>query len=401
MGNLGDIFGQNFKAPTSEHVAPVEQQFEDAIHKCGLEIPSEIVADSDLHRFRSRADKGSRNRDGWYVLYNTAHPVGVFGCWSSGIVEKFVADTGKEISSAERMKHVEMIKRAKEKANIERKKKHENAATAVAEIWEGMSLANAEHPYLKKKGVGPHGAKVTGDGRLAVPAYTPEGAIATMQYIDAEGGKIFHSNGKAQGSFWAIGNPVSAPLVYIAEGFATAATVYEETGCPCIIAFNCGNMKAVSDAVHSFLKPNKAVLVADNDASEVGITKATEAGVEYGYQVVMPPELGDVNDYRAAGGDVKLLLKPKADDWLVSADDFCSQPAPIKWLVKGWLQQEALIMIHGPSGSGKTFLVLDMAARVAAGIEEWNGHKVKAGNVVYLAGEGHHGLRARLAGWKQ
>jgi hypothetical protein len=42
-----------------------------------------------------------------------------------------------------------------------------------------------------------------------------------------------------------------------------------------------------------------------------------------------------------------------------------------------------------------------MAMRVACGIDEWDGHKVKNGNVVYLAGEGHHGLRSRFAGWKQ
>jgi len=42
-----------------------------------------------------------------------------------------------------------------------------------------------------------------------------------------------------------------------------------------------------------------------------------------------------------------------------------------------------------------------MALRIASGIDNWDGHKVKKGNVVYLAGEGHHGLRSRFAGWKQ
>jgi hypothetical protein len=37
---------------------------------------------------------------------------------------------------------------------------------------------------------------------------------------------------------------------------------------------------------------------------------------------------------------------------------------------------------------------------MASGTFDWLGHKVKPGNVVYLAGEGHHGLRGRVAAWK-
>jgi len=57
-------------------------------------------------------------------------------------------------------------------------------------------------------------------------------------------------------------------------------------------------------------------------------------------------------------------------------------------------------MVHGPSGGGKTFVVLDWCLSMASGKTEWAGHKVKHGAVVYLAGEGHHGLRSRVAAWK-
>ena len=96
-----------------------------------------------------------------------------------------------------------------------------------------------------------------------------------------------------------------------------------------------------------------------------------------------------------------LFEQETAQAWLIPADDFASKPAPISWLVKGWWQADALIMVHGPSGGGKTFAVLDWALRMAAGLEDWNGCKVRPGPVVYLAGEGHHGLRGRVAAWKQ
>lgn len=87
------------------------------------------------------------------------------------------------------------------------------------------------------------------------------------------------------------------------------------------------------------------------------------------------------------------------EGWLIPAWEFASVPQAIRWSIKGWMPQEALIMVHGPSGSGKTFVVLDMVLHIAAANDNWCGFKVNAGPVVYLAGEGHQGLRARIAAW--
>ena len=117
--------------------------------------------------------------------------------------------------------------------------------------------------------------------------------------------------------------------------------------------------------------------------------------------MILPPVTGDINDYRAGGGDVASLITPrKNESWLVSGADFCKKPDPIKWLIKGWIQQNALCMIHGPSGSGKTFLALDMILSIATG-KQWKGRRTKQAKVIYLAGEGQHGLKGRLAGWSQ
>lgn len=86
--------------------------------------------------------------------------------------------------------------------------------------------------------------------------------------------------------------------------------------------------------------------------------------------------------------------------WLVPFDELISKPAPVEWLVKRWLQARSLMMVHGPSGSGKTFVVLHWALSIASGMSEWMGHRIKPGPVVYLAGEGHTGLRGRVAAWR-
>jgi hypothetical protein len=142
------------------------------------------------------------------------------------------------------------------------------------------------------------------------------------------------------------------------------------------------------------------VVVGDNDESGVGQKCAQEAATKASARLVIPPEQGDVNDYVAAGLDLGALLSPPKTGWVKRIADFASAPAPISWLVKRWLQSQALIMVHGPSGGGKTFVVLDWCLRMAAGFSDWAGVKVSPGCVVYLAGEGHHGLRGRIAAWK-
>jgi hypothetical protein len=106
----------------------------------------------------------------------------------------------------------------------------------------------------------------------------------------------------------------------------------------------------------------------------------------------------------AAIGDAAaeaLSIKPPPSDYhLEQASGWLAQPALPSWLIKGWLPDSGLAMLFGPSGAGKTFAALSMAACIASG-KAWHGHKVAQGAVIYLAGEGHYGLRMRVAAWAQ
>jgi hypothetical protein len=236
-----------------------------------------------------------------------------------------------------------------------------------------------------------------------VPLYSKEGKLSSLQYIAHDGVKMYHSGAQSGGNFWMLGTMDEPGPLYVAEGFATAATIHEVTKRPCVIAYSANNLPPVVGTLRELYgDAQDVVIVADNDKSGTGINHANQASAKHGARVVMPPELGDANDYAQAGGDLLALLVPTgvADEWLVPADSFSEQPAPISWLVKRWLQDNALIMVHGPSGGGKTFVVLDWCLRIASRTPEWCGQRVKPGTVVYLAGEGHHGLRGRIAAWK-
>ena len=400
MVDLTNILGGPWVAPAT---LPPEDQLRDAIIGSGMTPPREILLDGKLHRFSSgtKGSPGHTDKPGWYIAFGDGIPAGRFGCWRAGIEFPWRADIGRKLSQPEEMAHARRLSEAKILRDAETARKQEVAASTIEKIWVDCGPASPDHPYLARKGIKTHGARVTGDGRLIVPLFDHDGVLSSLQYIAADGGKLYHSGAQTGSRFWQIGTMDEPGTLYVAEGFATAATVSEETGRPCVIAYSASNIVPVTGLLREMYGATQdIVIVADHDASGVGQRYAEQASAKHGARMVMPPEPGDANDYKQAGHDLAALLSPPKDDWLIPADDFCAQPAPISWLVKRWLQDKALIMVHGPSGGGKTFVVLDWCLRMSAGVQEWSGLKVRPGTVVYLAGEGHHGLRGRVAAWK-
>lgn len=396
MADLTNILNGPWEVPRPEEIAP-EFQMMYAIDASGLEPPDNVIIDGAIHRFNP--DGKPRNKSGWYIAYPDGVVAGAFGDWKSGVHQRWCADIGRELTLNEKVQRDKRYDEAREAREAERSRLAEVVAETVGSIWESCAPASEEHPYLKKKGVLPHGARVSGDGRLVLPLYDEKDNLVTLQYIDPQGGKMYHKGGPTSGKYWTIGDP--GKTIYLAEGFATGASIHEVTRQGVVIAYSANNLFNVAGLIREKYGPeHNVVIVADNDESGTGIREAEKAGNRWGMRIVMPPELGDANDYVQEGHDLLALLNPKSDGWLIQADEFCENPSPIRWLVKNWVQGQALQMVHGPSGCGKTFLVLDWCLRIAAGLPEWNGHRVREGSVVYLAGEGHYGLRGRVKAWK-
>jgi len=404
MADLTHIFGGPWSPPPlppEKRIDPPETQLRDAMIRAGLHAPDQIILDGNLHRFASgtKGRPGHGDKSGWYVAYGDGVPAGAFGCWRSGIEVTWKADVGRQLTMQEHLAQLKRLEEAKRRRDAERQKAQEVAANSVDIIWSNGVGAAPDHPYLQRKGIGAHGARVTGDGRLMVPLFNADGRLCSLQYIDADGEKRYHAGGETGGAYWWIGAMEEGRTVYLAEGFATAATIHEVTGQPVVVAYSASNLVPVAGMLREQVKA-PIVIVADHDASGVGQRYAEQASAKHGVRFVVPPMQGDANDYRAAGHDLAALLAPPATDWLIPADTFSEAPAPLRWQIKRWIQAEALIMVHGPSGGGKTFLVLDWVCSMAGQLPEWFGHKIHPGPVVYLAGEGHHGLRGRVAAWK-
>jgi hypothetical protein len=195
--------------------------------------------------------------------------------------------------------------------------------------------------------------------------------------------------------------------IYIAEGFATAATIHEVTGRPCIVAYSASNLVPVTGEIRErFGIAQTIVIVADNDRSGTGQKYADQASAKYGAQVIMPPEPGDANDYVQAGHDLKALLYQASSEnpleklKVVFGDQLGDAYEPPDELVEGLLTLCSLTVLYGDSNSGKTFFALSLATAVATG-EPCYGRRVDAGLVLYLASEAPGSIRARMQALKK
>lgn len=70
-----------------------------------------------------------------------------------------------------------------------------------------------------------------------------------------------------------------------------------------------------------------------------------------------------------------------------------------EYLIKPYLERDAVHVLFGDSDTLKSFIAIDMGCHVAAGLTYY-GHRCKAGAVFYLCGEGRGGIARRLAAWK-
>lgn len=377
---------------TRAEAAP-EDQFRQAIAAEGLTPPRVIVLDGALHRFASgEKDRNDRDGAGWYIGWSDGVPAGSFGCWREGITKQWTA-SGRLMSSAEHNLFRQRMLDARAKRDAAHAEVRREAAAAASRIWESSQPAPPDHPYLARKGIQPHCAKVDSRGHLVLPLYDAAGSLSTVQRIAPDGGKLYLAGGATRGCFATIGTPDPAGPLYIAEGFATAATVYEVTGCACFVAYSAGNLPPVAASLRQRYGPAALlVVVADNDASGTGEKKAKQAAADSGVRVVMPPEPGDANDYRDAGGDLAALLASvevmQSRLRVLDFDELLNLDVPPReMMLSPWLPTQGIVMVYAARGAGKTHFALGTAYAVATGGGYLNFEAPKPRRVLYVDGE--------------
>jgi phage/plasmid primase-like uncharacterized protein len=193
---------------------------------------------------------------------------------------------------------------------------------------DSYQVADPEHEYLRSKQVLAFaGLLQSPNGSLAVPAHDAEGQLWSVQYINTDGTKRFARDSRKEGCFHVLGvdcrtftdegdrrqNGVGptqierAKAIVIAEGYATAATLQElyagkqpsggERDVEFIVAFDSGNVPAVTQAIRERYPDKAIVIAADNDIKQErnprirknpGLEKATEAAKMANAELLVP-----------------------------------------------------------------------------------------------------------------
>ena len=303
----------------------------------------QIVADGKLQRFQVDGHaRGSVN--GWYVLHGDNLPAGAFGDWKTGKGGKWCAKGTSEFSAEERSQYTARMDAIRATQEAERERSQAEARQAAGKVWDNAPEAKQDHPYLARKVVPPLGIREESDGRLLVPLRDASGTLHSLQRIRPDGEKRFFPGGRVKGCFHTIQGDTKT--VYVAEGYATGATVHEATGATALCAMACGNLKAVAATAASLFPLAVRVIAADNDPrteGNPGLTKGREAARATGAGLAFPrfdndEEGSDFNDLHASRGAaaVAIDLANVENQWPelgnLQAEDTPMDPFPVDCL---------------------------------------------------------------------
>lgn len=381
-----------------------DEQLRERMMVNGIPAPNHFVWDGQFHRFPT---KDGNDDAGWYILYDVGDiQCGAFGDWRQLGNYGFHADVGRPLSEYEKTMAQLRMEEAKKRAEEEVRKKNNEAAILCKKIWDRSPPASEEHPYLMAKGIHPHIARIYNDGSLIVPLYNIEGELTSIQYIPQEGNKKFHPGAKVSGSFCTLG--VIDNRVFIVEGFATGATVFEETGVATVVAFSANALEPITGIIRSKYPAAIIVIIADNDSKGIGQNAANHAASRHGASVIVSPSSGekgtDVNDYKLSGGDVKSLIMPEMEMMkkmqVIFGDQLSTEFEAPDEIIQGLIVSKAMTVLYGDSNSGKTFFALSLAMAVAEGVPCY-GRAVDPGIVLYLATEAPGSIRSRMQALKR
>lgn len=286
---------------------------------------------------KSEFDEGGRSLwDDWGSLYPKWNQREANAQWKSfkhghihiGTLFHMAKDNGFTFSqnyrapSAEEMAHREAVWAAKREVQAAWDTAAKQHAERTANtVWNSRNTrpADAAFPYLQNKGIADPAVlshvrinTYNGKEQLVIPMYDRPNHIINRQAIDTQGGKFFLPGGEVAGAYGKIAAPNAdwTGGVYLAEGFATAASIHTATGKPVVIAFNAGNLPKVAAKMAAMLPDNTPIYIAaDNDASQTGIKKAAEAAQVLGSRarVVMPEfDEGDIARFQQKHGQDSL-----------------------------------------------------------------------------------------------
>lgn len=190
----------------------------------------------------------------------------------------------------------------------EKRERQQAAAEVARRLWQAGTGASSAHDYLAAKRLPPLGLRQY-RGELLVPLIDAAGELVNLQRIGTDGGKRFLFGGQVLGAFHLLGQIEPRRRVFVCEGWATGATLFEHyDGADAVAcAMNAGNLRPVAQALRAQYGPVIELVIAGDDDrlsdGNPGRTAADAAALAVGAMVVFPDwpagaplNLSDFND---------------------------------------------------------------------------------------------------------
>ena len=267
-----------------------EAEFAERLKEAGLDLKGALpVMDGQLHRV-PLVDR-PHGRDGAYRGNLDGRPAGWLQNHVTGEVDTWKF-SGHKLDPQDIARLREEAQAKQEAEQLQRQQGYALAAKRCQARWERAAWATGAEDYLQTKGVPAFGLKVDDLGRVLVPGRDAEGNLRTVQTITPDA-KLFERGSQKSGAFHVIDpeNTLGQGPLFIAEGYATAASVHMATGQPVAVAFDAGNMLHVAKALREKFPEQPIALMADNDLANPanpGINKAILAAEAVGGSVYAP-----------------------------------------------------------------------------------------------------------------
>lgn len=255
---------------------------------------------------------------GWYKLNDftidgTTYIVGSFGYWKGSENNAQKVEWKKEwvdnLTPEQKQAMADAHRASIKKAEEERKREIEYCANQAQTNWLKLKT-EGDSSYLAKKQAGAFGVKFhPKKDAIVVPVQDIKGKLFALQIIRGNlpadskiPAKQFWPRGaEIKGHFHVIGTIAGAKTIFIAEGYATAASIHQATGAPVVVAFNANNLTPVTKEIAKAHKYAKIVVCADDDYltdGNPGVTQAQNAALSIGGEWIKP-------DFVVAGIDIR------------------------------------------------------------------------------------------------
>ncbi|MGA7741358.1 MAG: DUF927 domain-containing protein [Polyangia bacterium] len=293
--------------------------------------PEKLITDGKIKTCDVVGDGAHGKGDGRYLLHVDGIPNGGFQNHKDGKGwEKWRASGACDLSPAERAALHARVDADKKTHEEERAQKRAAAIRKATKLWELAKPAQANHPYLMRKGVAPVASLKEIDQRavVSVLGYAPKSKgkllegrlllapvkigedLSTIEMIDDMGTKSAIAGGAKGGGYWTTGElPVGDGLgvtLLIGEGVATVLSSMAATGNPAVAVLSCDNLLPVAKYFRDRYPSARLVLLTDLGIGEAKSAEAAQAvrGLvaipDFGQN---PPEgATDFNDLHQAQG---------------------------------------------------------------------------------------------------